>query len=391
MITIGVAASVAGGIYYVRWKNVQPSVMDGDFNVAIARFAKMTDDGPAASRDTLRFMNALCTYLDSEYRATDFGLDVQISHTNMPVITEDLEAKKLAEKTNADLVIYGTVAFGEGEGRFLPSFYVADQPSTDEVTGYNELGTPIRFDADFDSEEELYHTLQARAAILVNFTRGLIYLADENLDGALYSFQEAARESETIDPFGGQEVLYLMLAYSQRLLQQHETAITTLEKALALNPEYARAYIGLGNNLYALFKESGRSDRALLDEALGAYERAMVAGDRPPSAYIAEKAAIGAANVIFEEAAMAGGDLTLLEEAIVQLQSVTSRYETLEEPNLARIAGYAYYNLGYYLDLRGDTDDAIAAYQRAADLPTDALIQRKALAELEALGVAPSE
>jgi tetratricopeptide (TPR) repeat protein len=349
---------------------------DDSFNITIAQFGQVTDTGYEATDRTRRFTVMLCNYLEVETRASNYGLNVFVNHKNMPIVTTDLEAAELAAQTNADLVVYGNVAMDGDMGTFLPRFYVTSRNSEVEVSGYNQLAHPIRFSTTYESEEELNRTLQIRAAILVNYVKGLVYLNvnkrnEESIVGAVDAFEKAVYEAEKqIAPFEGQEVLYLMHSYAQKLAGDYDEALISLEKALTLNPDYPRAWIGLGNVYYARYTR-GDADPVLLDQAWDYYLMATETRNPAPGEYIYEKAQIGFGNIEILRIQQ-HGDISLLESAAEHFQWVVERHE--QRPNdqgLERLAAYAQYNLGWLYDAQGDFAAAKTAYQRCLELPTD--------------------
>src|SRR6266498_3924030 len=126
-VVILVVSGISGGIWYSR----QPRVMDGDF------------------------------------QASNFGLKVQTSHKNMPLILEDSQAKALAKKVHADIVIYGNIFSQDNQAEFSPHFYVAEKADANELTGQDELASPIDFDIlQLNTEDQINNVLRTRAKIL---------------------------------------------------------------------------------------------------------------------------------------------------------------------------------------------------------------------------------
>jgi tetratricopeptide (TPR) repeat protein len=392
LLVSAIALATAGGIVYYRWWAAQPEPGPADtFNIAIAQFGEVTADGIQATERTRRFMILLCHYLDSETDLNNFGLEVHVDHKKMPVITEDAEAEKLAQQVDADLVVYGNVTIVGDRGEFMPRFYVSGRKSDIEVSGYNQLARPISFRTGDASEEELNRTLRTRAAILVNYVKGLVYLNVEkrNVEGAAYSFRQAVREAEKEqEPFVGQEVLYLMLSYAEKISGNYAEAQVNVEKALALNPNYARAFIGLGNIHYEQFL-AGDNDPVLLDQAWDEYQMAMDATDRHANAYIDAKAMLGFGNIMTLRVRLGQG-FDLLDRAVEYYLFVVHRHEQQpKDEGLARLAAYAYRNLGWVYDAQGDFVMAKMAYQRCMELPTDFYMHEKCQAEIDAIDALP--
>src|SRR5215212_2061892 len=116
-LTFVVFASVSmGGAY---WYSKQPTKMTGNYNIAIAQFGETQADGqitPSARAE--KISSTLFNFLDSEYQASGLGVDVQVGHKNMPLILEDSQAKDLAKKVHADIVIYGNIFVQDDDAEF---------------------------------------------------------------------------------------------------------------------------------------------------------------------------------------------------------------------------------------------------------------------------------
>ena len=384
--------AVASSISYIYWRSQQPEWMPEDgFNIAIAQIGQVTEKGVEATEDTTKFTIALSHYLSTQTGQDDFGLDVYVSNKKMPILMDEAGATKLAKKTNADLVVYGSVSFNRDIGEFLPSFYVVGRNGGIDATGYNQFARPITFTTEYNSKEQLKFILHTRASILTNFIKGLVYFNIKNpkYKAAEDSFQTAVNEAEKLPPFGGQEVLYLMLAAAQR---QQATpakfgqARSNLGTALDLNPEYARAGIGMGNSFYDEFV-AGDADPMLLEQAMAEYSWALTAQDNPTSAHIDTKANIGLGNVLFLQARQ-GSDFTRLDDTRTYYQNaINAHLQNPEAIELARVVAYAYRGLGWIYDVQGNFIESKAAYEKCVSLPTDEKLRHDCQTELDAIKV----
>lgn len=371
---------VGAGIGFAFWWISQPQYMEGDFNIAVAQFGEITDEGVIESVQAAKISNSLFNYLDSEYKATDFGLEVQATHKNIPIIFEDLEAEALAQRINADVVIYGNVSVNDGVAEFCPRFYVADHPDTQELTGQNKLAHPIEFNiSELGFQDEINRRLRGQASILVSFTEGLVYLSSDNLDGATNSFQQAINEAEHFDPFPGMETLYLLFSVPNRLQKNYSKAVESLNKALLINPENARAYIGLGNIYY---------DQAILDwdqgkleQALTNYEKALTAQYHPPGAYVKEKVNVSMGNIYIVQAQL-NEDSRLYSQAILHYDQVIARYKETENSKVRQLASVAYFGLGAAYERQGDNLHAMSAYEQCIKLTDNLELQSRAETQL---------
>lgn len=377
LAAVAIAAVVSLYLYRIAQK---PAQMTGDFNVAVAQFGEVTDEGIVSSALATQISKLLFDFLDSEYKATDFGLDIQVAHKKIGVLTEDREAEQLAYDIGADMVIYGSVFVIGDEAILSPKFYVADQPDTGELTGQHQLALPIQFDISSLSFEDKVNTeLRSRAAILVHFTKGLVYLSASNLDAASHSFQEAIREAETRDPFDGQEGLYLFAAHANRRQGNFEKAAENLDQALSLNPGYARAYLARGNIYY----DQGVPlwDQTKLDAALSEYERALEAPDQPAGAYVKEKVNTSLGNIYVIQAQQTN-DPELFAQAVYHYDQVVARYEETKNERIRDLAAIAYFGLGAAYERQKDYAKAADAYQRCINLTSDPELESRAERQL---------
>jgi tetratricopeptide (TPR) repeat protein len=378
---------VGAFLYGVYWYLSQPTVMDGDFNIAVAQFGEVTGNDVKASTVATQLSNRLFDFLDSEFTATNFNLDVQITHKNIPIIVGgDEEAQRLAEKTNAHLVVYGNmiVADDSAEAEFSPRFYVAEHPDTTELTGQEQLALPIPFDISaLNHKDKINSILRSRASILFLFTEGLTYLTADNYEAAASSLTSATNDANAHELFAGREVLYLILGMTYRLQGNYSLAEKNFEEALAINPEYARAYTGLGNIYYLRFQEEGFSDDAKFERALHEYEQALVAKDRPRGAYVDEKVNYALGNTYLVGAQLKE-DVVLFEQAIKHYDRVVSQYEKTGDEKLRALASTAFFGLGAAYERQKDYLQARDAYQHSLNnIVTDPELTKRVEERLE--------
>jgi len=365
---------VSGAIGGAYWYSKQPQTMTGNYNIAIAQFGEIQADGKIKpSSKAEKISSTLFTFLDSEYQAAGLGLDVQVAHKNMPLILEDSQAKELAEKVHANIVIYGNIFVQDKEAEFSPRFYVAEHPDTRELTGQDELAHPILFDiSQLGVSSTVNAQLRFRTEILFNFTKSLIYFSEKDFDSALRAIQAAIFAAEKLDQsFAGQEVLYLVAAKIYRTEEDFDHAAQMLDKALELNPNYARAYLGRGNIYYVQATPPRPYNADLLQKAKTEYEMAYQAPNQPEGAYIPIKAHTGLGNVLVVMAQKNSNDPSLFAEAREHYQYVIDQYERTRDPFLRSYAAICYFGIGAAYERQKNMDQARAAYLQAYDLSDD--------------------
>jgi len=369
-IAIIAALAIAGiGIFYLYSTAQKPGQMTGDFNIAVAQFGEVTDQGIVPSARAIQISKLLFDFLDSEYKVTDFGLNIQVAHDKIGVVTEAREAEQLAHDINADIVIYGSIFVVENEAILSPRFYISDQPETAELTGQHQLALPLKFDvSSLDFLDQVTAELRSRATVLLSFTTGLTYLSAKQPDEAVRAIQVAIRAAENYGRFDGEEVLYLFVAVASFNQGNFEKAGEYLDQALALNPEYARAFIARGNIYYD--QAIPTWDANFLSQALTEYEKALEAEDQPEGAYVIEKVNVALGN-IYVIRAQQTGDPELFAKAIEHYNQVTTRYEQTNNERIRDEASIAYFGLGAAYERQGDYTQAEAAYRRCIELTTD--------------------
>jgi tetratricopeptide (TPR) repeat protein len=385
---LGFLLVVAGSLAGAYWYSKQPKPMSGNYNIAIAQFGEIQADGtikPSAAAEQIS--SSLFNFLDTEYRVSGLGLDVQMSHKNMPLILEDSQAKELAQKVNADIVIYGNVFVQNNKAEFSPRFYVAEHPDTSELTGQDELAHPILFNISELSESHSVNAqLRKRTEILFNFTKALIYFSQKDTDSAFRAIQIAITAAEKLEqPFAGQEVLYLIAAKLYLAKDDYEHAAQMFENALLLNPEYARAHLGRGNMYYTRATLPGQYDPGLMDAAQTEFELALRAPVQPEGAYIPIKAHTGLGNVFVVMAQANGNDPALFAEAIEHYQSIIDTYLQTEDSILRSDSAIAYFGMGAAYERQNMREQAIEAYSQAYDLAEDEGFKKRITEQIEAI------
>lgn len=376
VILVLVGAAVAAGY----WWSQQPRMMTGDFNIAVAEFEEKSlsesDTGVAAviSQD-------IASFLTEEYQAISFEA-VQVAHDKIGIIHEAEQARKLAEKINADLVIYGDVTVIDDQAQVNPQFYVQEPYRQDagEIGGQHKLTLPINFPvADLLTPASDVHTdLRRRTAILTEFTKGLTYRATGNLLLAAEAMDEAIDTADGYGDFGGKEVIYMLASDVARLQEAYDQAQQYVDEALHLNQEYGRAYIAQANLYY---------DQGDFFQARKAYEQALALEDQPFGAYVAEKAHIGLGNIYtFQFQEMRGNDqatdderVSVANAALEHYQAVIDTYRQSSNPEerLREMAAWSYYGGAIVYQVTGRFAEAEEALLQARQITKDdELIER---------------
>jgi tetratricopeptide (TPR) repeat protein len=291
----------------------------------------------------------------------------------------------LAERIDADVIIYGVITRDGDGGRFTPEFYVNYEgfegaEGGEEITGQHELGRPLRIELPFGAAQSQgvgNPALSARAEALGLITVGLSYYATDDQEKALDYFTQAEATEGWLRT-AGKEVAYVLLGNAGSALISQENSAeyvsTTLDyynTALSINPTYARAKVGQASVLYiiALGDPAVPSwdtvDLDLLDQAAAAYEAALDLGDPPESANIETKVHFGLGQIYLVRAIVVGEDW--LDRAEAEFEQVVEAYDG-GNTQIVNYAAHAYARLGAIARLRDDTEAAIERYTRATEL-----------------------
>jgi hypothetical protein len=230
-------------------------------------------------------------------------------------IADEAEAAKLAQAISATVVIYGEIDSTSGNMLVTPRFYVpATRGEADEILGPYQFGKPIEMNLQATQDFWLQKNLRARQKALSSFIVGLSY----DLFGATNEAQtafEAIDADASLDwkPEDGKEILYFFIG--RQLLQRQvtlsdpeqrhqliDTAEGWFSKSIGTNPNYARAYLGLGAVYYLRAKLIGPQARlddpnfqSYSEQALLHYQRGLTEAQAAPLPMVVNIAQVGLA------------------------------------------------------------------------------------------------
>lgn len=379
-----------------------PMESEGSFNVVLARFTVLDENGKRVGGKEGK---ALADYMFRNLAFNFEDLELDTSYEIRPPdhtcrlsgstrAEREAAAAKLAERINADIIVYGVITDTGKQSRFSPEFYVNYRgfEEGDEITGQHEMGRELRVDLPFDAvtfSSADNPALSARAEALSLLTMGLAHYAIDDFEQALIYFGDAEK-TEGWFRNAGKEVIYLLMgnAYVRWDSQRHcvensdghlEEAWSQFDAALEINPTYARAQIGLAGvlrqmALEGVFNDSfAKTNLDRLDEATSAYETAIHLGDPPESANIETKVHFGLGQVYnarFLHALVTGGDWsTPMSQARDEFEQVIGEYDGGNERG-KNLAGHAHARLGSLARLEKDFETAVKHYTLAISLTT---------------------
>ncbi|RLC71946.1 MAG: hypothetical protein DRI81_17015 [Chloroflexi bacterium] len=288
-------------------------------------------------------------------------------------------AAQVAEKIGADVLIYGWVDTTDVIWQVTPEFYVSADNfyEAEEVTGQHNLGAPfsVMGQGNIATRREVSGEFTSRTRALARITVGLAYYSVRDFKTAL-SFLQSAGEIQEWEDDEGKEVLYLLVGNAAGRIGDLELARTYHQQALSLDPEYARAYVGLASVYYmsALkpYEETGspmKTDLNLLSLAITTYKQAAQAAHQPPLSDIPVKVHFGLGQCYFM--LVYSGNEELFAPAIVEFEAVIEAHADGANPRVLEMAAESYARLGLIYDLSGHSNWAIENYQKAASLLKD--------------------
>jgi tetratricopeptide (TPR) repeat protein len=395
LLLIGVLAGAAA-IF------VGPGEMTGLFNVAVAEFGQLDANGQVhSSQDGLLLSRWIYRGLQDEYESLPREFAAQLWHDSLDLTQKRARigivsgrtpderqqmAMKLADRINARVIIYGNLDVDQSPASFIPEFYVSPlSGQADEIIGAHQLGTPITLELPIDLRDpadglSLNATLSTRSAVLIQFTIGLMYDLANQPQKALGVFQAMTDPGLGWQDAEGKEILYLFIGRELHLLKREDEAIAAYQTALGINPNYARAYIGLGNIHYERAKRSTTDERLALDElaqAIGEYRDAVEVAPVSPGAVVEVKSHLALALPLRLEGEilLVQGDLDAAEpsliEAIAETRTAIDLLKSKEgqEQYLASaylILGAALHQQAHIRLVRGDNTSSKGLFQQAS-------------------------
>ena len=371
-------------IYDVRPTLRAVNRMTGEWNVAITSFANLNTD--LKRSDILLISNIFSNRFTQEMdsRSSNSNLVVQIwgpQQVDQPISGNTvekraIEAEKLADKLNADLLIYGTIQKADNGYALQPEFYLraANNFEADELVGQHRFGGPISITATRDTlptQLPLNIELTRRSEILSLVARGLILYLVNSYEQALVLFTKANQDSfwQNAD---GRESIYLFQGNAAIRTMDFEKAQNAYAQAVRIEPRYARGYVGLGNVTYLMASESSDQqgftpNQRLLAEASGFYQQALQAEIQPASAEIPSKVAFGLGQIYLAEW-FTGRDTR--DQALAQFKIVLDNYADGKNIRLQELASETHARMAIIYRQDGEAEKTLAELQIAFDLST---------------------
>jgi tetratricopeptide (TPR) repeat protein len=413
-VAAGLLVVIAALAYLGFLRPGPPPTMNGLYNVAIAGISEINPGGKvsaAAQGDTSVFSGQIYQSLQSaladntniliwrdspELRRQAVKIDALESDTPDALAQS---AARLAQRLNADMVIYGELDRRQQPPTLRVQLYLAPRLSDalNEIKGSFQLSQPIAITTTYQSPA-VQSEIGRQATLMANLAVGQSESQLGHTLEALEAYLTAARlapESDMVQFFIGREYLFSVerepvLEVARPAFEQK--AQESLDKALQLNPDNARAYIGLGSlhlkQARRLVEGASNSEMTaqdfaqaslLLDQADDAYSHVMkLPGDAAQyGAPVTDLASLGLGNArLLRGIALQLDGQSQPAAAAFQraIQLLDQTLPAFQAPGLERylaqnrqFLGNAYQWSGYQAELNGDTLTAEQAYQQAAE------------------------
>jgi len=305
---------------------------------------------------------------------------------------------KYASDHAIDIVLYGTISCDSDQIVVDPEFYVGVDyfKHAPELLGSYKFGgfsAPIQSVTDSNMRGDIEGELVTRATAIARIGQGFEYYARANYDGFVHAAQifQKIIDSGVMQDKRSQAVLHYMLgnAYLRASRDDCDGIIDDMLRkaeqnyqiAVEKEPEFASAYIGLGNiqsqwATNANFDET-EAIQGYLTKAEEYYLAALNARISPASANVETRVALSRAQIkIIEHDSLAveadNGD-ALLDTAETYLKSVVAKYASAGEKaaSIRSTTAYAYYMLSRIAMTRDQNPIALDHLRNAALLASD--------------------
>ena len=418
-ITLGSTAAVLVVIVAVVILAVNgafaPRKMSGTFNIAVAEFGEMGADGVIRSSAAGKQMSGwTVTYLRDELKKQDSNLSVWPDESNFfrrtrvplvqPATTEQIAT--VATEINADLFINGYIDTLSDPPQLVLNFWVAPQGKYksediqgeryEDIWGNNQIGKPIRIVNLQDPGISVQGELQRQSTVVAFIAMGLAQEQLGQSEDALAVFLRAEQKvpgMALVKFFIGREYLFLSDLQPDRREELWQKAEEELTHAIDIDPNYGRAYIGLGA-LY-MNRATVLLDPALplrqppdpgasqwVDLAIDTYLTASQLPNQKSADLVTDVARLGLGNAyrlkgtIFLLQKDTDSALQAFDKAIPLLERTRPTFEssTAENESYRRYLAQTYEYLGMTYQWQGQTfetiqnyDSALSAYKKSID------------------------
>ncbi|MBC8507278.1 MAG: protein kinase [Anaerolineales bacterium] len=381
LLSLGVIFGIGFGLMSL-WRQGEQNAqrMSGEFNIAVAEFAVAGDaiDADTGLITSQQIFERVGTNIGTIGEQVDILFEVS-GPEQVGLIDGDSKegraarASEVANSIGADLIIYGGISDDGVQQSIEPEIYITERSFLliPEFLGRHTLGAAITIPSgstDLATRIESNRDIAGRVQALSYMATGLSMFNLGDYKAAL-DYLVLALQSEGWTGETGKESLYLMIGNTYLKLESMDEGERYFSLALAANPEYSRAFIGLGEAYFVRalgippvdnLVDISQSD---LNTAESQYLAALQAADQPESADIDVKASFGLGRLALIRSQIYD-DITLLNTAKNNFQIVVTENDN---PRVADLAAQAHGHLGTIALLLSDLETAQLEYQIAAE------------------------
>jgi len=432
IVLVVLLVGLVAGSAALAWNLWVPDRMTGLFNIAVAEFGQVDAQGqvrpsPSGQLISQRLFNGLRIEFDNLPFKVRQDLQPQLWHDSLGLIRKRARigfvpgetrearaeaARQLARRINAHVVIYGNLpADGSGAG-FVPEVYVSPgagiDAEADKLVGvYQPTGAiPVQL-LDKANDPSVRRSITIRLNSWTNefslFTIGLMYDLLGYPGRALPVLQQARDELASTGEEGN-EVLWFFIGREAMWLKRDEEAQPAFEEAVRLNPNYARARLGLGDiHLNKAYSQSSaertRSEAPDLEQAIAEYQRALEVAE--PSVKVEALYSLGIVYRLKGETQLNLADYPAADSAFVTaIEYLSDTLDALKNTEQYRLMAQTYLSLGATYEDQGHAqlrqnnkegsrplfEKALASYsqciQQQAASPADLILTDKIIGKL---------
>ncbi len=300
---------LVGILGYISLRPNSPPVMTGLYNVAVTQIGEINPSGQvrlSTESDKTTFSQDITQALQSALKNNPNiliwqdspelkrqGVQIGTLESNTPE-GQTPAAASLAERLNADMIIYGAIDHRQQPPVLNIQLYLAPRLSDtlDEVKGNFQLNSPIPMTTNLQAgpvKREIARQAELLATLALAQSESQL---GHTLEALEYYLKAAQIEpnSDILQFFIGREYLFNLERPVLQVARQafEQKALEALKKSLQLNSQNARASIGLGSLYLSQAKQlveeatsTGITDQSfqqttqLLDQAESAYEQVL--------------------------------------------------------------------------------------------------------------------
>ncbi len=339
--------------------------MRGDYNIAVAAFQARDADGNAVKTDKgVDLADELAGQIAGDIQVLSAeDIEFQLLRPAQVGFVDGASdgeraasAQRLADTLNADLLLYGNLVVERDHTSLIPRLYVSEGRLgyAPELAGHHQVSDPIEVADSIESNpvapKLLREKLAQHAVGLAKFVVGQGYFRLDDLPQAARWFEDGYASSSDNQI---RRVILLFLGSTAAMQNDLPTARVFYQRALEVDPEYARAELGRSQVQFLEAKDNcrpGQVDDQAIAGAIEGYQRALLM-DSQPFDEIRTKANLylGYAYLCRWLAAPTDGQeeaLALRDRARDAFRYVVDRYQQTNDPAIRYLAEAAWQSLG---------------------------------------------